>query len=113
MAVDPKKVMTQSSTTTRMGPVRTPFAYAAWNPANRSGFASRAKAMTERPHRMYPRQMKGLRRPTRSERAPMSRVVTVAATALRATIQAMAVGSGAMALYRNTLKYMFSMVQAN
>ena len=43
----------------------------------------------------------------------MSRVVAVAATALRATIQAMAVGSGAMALYRNTLKYMFSMVQAN
>ena len=69
--------------------------------------------MTERPHRMYPRQMKGLRRPTRSERAPMSRVVTVAAMALNATIQAMAVGSGAMALYRNTLKYMFSMVQAN
>ena len=72
-----------------------------------------AKAMTERPQRMYPRQMKGLRRPTRSERAPMSRVVTVAARALNATIQAMAVGSGAMALYRNTLKYMFSMVQAN
>ena len=42
--------------------------------------------------------MNPLRRPTRSERAPMRSVVTVAATALRATIHAMAVGFGAMAL---------------
>jgi len=54
--------------------------------------------MTDRPQSTYPRQMKALRLPTRSERAPMRRVVTVAATALSATIQAMARGSGAMAL---------------
>lgn len=56
--------------------------------------------------------IRAFRRPSRSLRAPITRVVTVAVTALQATMAAIMDVSPEMVLYRNTLKYIFSMTQA-
>src|SRR5690606_30195547 len=56
--------------------------------------------------------MTARRRPSRSVHGPTMRVVTVAAIALAATMPAMTDGSGVMTSYTNTLRYMFSTVQA-
>ena len=56
--------------------------------------------------------MKALRRPSLSLSAPITSVVTVAVTALADTMAAIIAGSPEMVLYRNTLKYIFSMTQA-
>ena len=56
--------------------------------------------------------MRALRRPILSESAPITSVVTVAVTALADTMAAIMAVSPEMVLYRNTLKYMFSMTHA-
>src|SRR5664280_2249936 len=111
LAVEPKKVMTQSMTTTVIAVMMTALA-----PGNHTAAfltLMNPKTAVEKPHRKYPVQMKTLRLPTLSESPPMSSVVRVAAMALAATMSAIYVGSVEIVLYRKTLKYMFSIVQAN
>ena len=57
--------------------------------------------------------MNGFLLPSLSDSAPIRSVVSVAAAADQPTISAMYHGSVEMVLYRKTLKYMFSIVQAN
>src|SRR5690242_17052874 len=57
--------------------------------------------------------MNGRRVRARSDHAPTSIVARVAATADAATSVAMTVGSAVMVSYTNTLRYMFSTVQAS
>lgn len=86
LAVEPKKVMTQSMRMVRL----TQTAVTA-TPAETMGLMTstrmRAKLRMEIPHSRYPTQMKIFRLPTRSLRAPMRMVVRVATTAEAATIR--------------------------
>ena len=86
-AVEPKKVITQSSTTIITAAAATAFA------AGKSFAALSAvtspKAAVEPPQRMYPIPMRSLRFPSLSESAPMKRAVSVAAAALQPTMAAM------------------------
>ena len=86
LAVEPKKVMTQS-----MRMVRLTQTVVTATPAETMGLMTstrmRAKLRMEIPHSRYPTQMKILRLPTRSLRAPMRMVVRVATTAEAATIR--------------------------
>ena len=85
LADEPKKVMTQS----RMMVSETPTAAAEaaiGKTAEIQSTRKRAKQNTEMPHRMYPVHINSLRLPTRSDRAPINTVVSVAATALVATM---------------------------
>ena len=111
LAVEPKKVITQSRTITSVMPMAEADAAmgkAAWIRSSRS----RVKPKMEMPHSMYPPQMKIRRRPILSERAPISTVVSVAATALAATMAEISPAVALNILYMNTFRYMFSTTQA-
>ena len=110
-AVEPNSVITQSSTMTITAATVT--ALAAGKSAWAFSTVTKPKAAVDRPQSRYPAQRNALRLPTRSDHAPTSSVVTVATAALHATMAAMYEGSVEIVLYKNTLKYIFSIVHAN
>ncbi len=86
LAVEPKKVITQS-----MMMVRLMQTVLTATPAETIGLITsvrmRAKLRMEIPHKRYPTQIKTLRLPTRSLSAPIKMVVRVATTAEAETIR--------------------------
>ena len=86
LAVEPKNVIRQS----KMIVSETPRAAALVTMGNilpSTSVRISAKQNMEIPHRIYPAQIKILRLPTLSDKAPIKMVVTVAATALAETIR--------------------------
>ena len=85
LALLPKKVIRQSRAITRDTPRVAALAICGNSPVRTSSRTS-IKQRMEMPQRIYPPQMNSLRFPMRSERAPIRTVVSVAATALAATM---------------------------
>ena len=107
----PRKDITQSRTTTATTATATAWPAGA-QVATASALTSPNPAVVS-PQATYPRAMNGRRLPTRSDAAPTSSVASVAVTALAATSTAITVGSSVMVSWTNTLRYMFSTVQAS
>src|SRR5574344_1618406 len=85
LALEPKKVITQSITITNVTPIEAATVTSDTNSVITS-ILMNAKLRMEIPQSRYPRQMMIFLLPSLSDRAPMSSVVTVAATALADTI---------------------------
>ena len=87
LAVEPKKVITQSSTTIMTAAAA--VAAAAGNSFAAFSTVTSPNAAVESPHSRYPTQMNSFRLPTRSDSAPIRSVVSVAAAALQPTMAEM------------------------
>ena len=87
LAVEPKKVITQSSTTIMTAAAA--VAAAAGNSFAAFSTVTSPNAAVESPHSRYPPQMNSFRLPTRSDSAPIRSVVSVAAAALQPTMAEM------------------------
>ena len=110
-ALDPKKVITQSSMITRLIATADAETVAGITALIQSSLKS-AKPSIDTPQRMYPRQINIFLLPSLSARAPTKTVVSVADTALAATISAMSDADAPNILYMNTLRYIFSTTHA-
>ena len=110
-ALEPKKVITQSSMITR----DTPTAAADTAAGKRASIISARISTKERidiPHRIYPAHINIFRFPILSDNAPIKIVVSVAATALAATIAEISAAVALNILYIKTFRYIFSTTQA-
>ena len=87
LAVEPKKVITQSINMTRLIPIDAAPAAAVPRKDMIISFRIRANPRIESPHAIYPAHMRILRLPILSEKAPITMVVTAAVTALACTIR--------------------------
>ena len=95
-AVAPKIDMMQSSTITAMIASITACAVGEWPGTTPTRISPNAAVVS--PQRMYPITMKGFRRPTRSERAPINIAASVAAIAEEATSAAITSGFSVIVL---------------
>ena len=110
-ALEPKKVITQSSMITRLIATADAETVAGITALIQSSLRS-ANPSIDTPQRMYPRQINIFLLPSLSARAPTKTVVSVADTALAATISAMSDADAPNILYMNTLRYIFSTTHA-
>ena len=111
LADEPKNVITQSIIMTRDTPTEAADA-AAGNIFSITSVRMRAKLQMDMPQSMYPPAIKSRRLPSLSDSAPIKSVVSVAATALAATITEISRALARNIRYIKTLKYIFSTTHA-